>query len=283
MDAGIMFSITVFGAVLSIEYYLQQQQQQQHSYAIINEGNYKSRPLPNTLSALFVSTITNQGTITHLGAGFKLSDVLANSGTLVVSFGTLFKNEWIINNSGIIDSDGTNNNANATVTKFGTVNNGGTLINNSTITVNDFAEINRSGDIGNASDIFISDTLDVSGGMVNTGTISADSRDDPEGDEIIISGVGSENSGGTIILDFDAILENSAIVNNTNDAVFDMTNLGAVLNGGIFISQNGFMSFVNGSAMQSFALIAVSNSDLLVENGSILQGGGMQRHIWIYQ
>jgi hypothetical protein len=74
-----MSSITVFGAVLSIEYYIQQQ----HSYAIINEGNYKSRPLPNTPSALFVSTITNQGTITHLGAGFKLSDVLANSGTLL--------------------------------------------------------------------------------------------------------------------------------------------------------------------------------------------------------
>jgi hypothetical protein len=201
----------------------------------------------------------------------------------VVSSGTLFKNEWIINNLRIIDNDGTNNNANATVTKFGTVNNGGTLINNSTITVNDFAEINRSGDIGNASDIFISDTLDVSGGIVNTGTISADSRDDPEGDEIIISGVGSENSGGTIILDFDATLENSAIVNNTNDAVFNMTNDGAVLNGGIFISQNSFMSFVNGSAMQSFGLIAVSNSDLLVENGSILQGGGMRRHIWIYQ
>jgi hypothetical protein len=68
------------------------------THAIINEGNYKSHPLPNTLSALFVSTITNQGTITHLGAGFKLSDVLANSGTLVVSSGTLFKNQWIINN-----------------------------------------------------------------------------------------------------------------------------------------------------------------------------------------
>jgi hypothetical protein len=68
------------------------------THAIINEGNYKSHPLPNTLSALFVSTITNQGTITHLGAGFKLSDVLSNSGTLVVSSGTLFKNQWIINN-----------------------------------------------------------------------------------------------------------------------------------------------------------------------------------------
>jgi hypothetical protein len=114
-------------------------------------------------------------------------------------------------------------------------------------------------------------------------TISADSGDHPEGDEIIISGVRLENSGGTIILDFDATLENSAIVNNTNDAVFNMTTDGAVLNSGIFISQDSFISFVNGIAMYSFGLIAVSNSDLLVDNGSILQGGGMRRHIWIYQ
>jgi hypothetical protein len=100
---------------------------------------------------------------------------------------------------------------------------------------------------------------------------------------MIISGVGLENSGGTIILDFDTTLENSAILNNTNDAVFNMTTDGAVLNGGIFISQDSFISFVNGSAMQSFGLIAVSNSILLGDNGSILQGGGIRRHIWIYR
>jgi hypothetical protein len=78
-------------------------------------------------------------------------------------------------------------------------------------------------------------------------TISADSGDHPEGDEIIISGVRLENSGGTIILDFDATLENSPILNNTNNAVFNMTTDGAVLNSGIFISQDSFISFVNGN------------------------------------
>jgi hypothetical protein len=46
--------------------------------------------------------------------------------------------------------------------------------------------------------------------------------------------VGLENSGGTIILDFDAILENSAIVNNITGTVFNMTADDAVLNGGIY-------------------------------------------------
>jgi hypothetical protein len=46
--------------------------------------------------------------------------------------------------------------------------------------------------------------------------------------------VGLENFGGTIILDFDAILENSAIVNNTTSAVFNVTADDAVLNGGIY-------------------------------------------------
>jgi len=47
--------------------------------------------------------------------------------------------------------------------------------------------------------------------------------------------VSLENSGGTIILDFDAILENSAIVNNNiASAVFNMTADDAVLNGGIY-------------------------------------------------
>jgi hypothetical protein len=90
-----------------------------------------------------------------------------------------------------------------------------------------------------------------------------------------MSGVGLKNSGGTIILDFDATLENSAIVNNTNGAVFNMTNNGVVLNRGIFISRDSLISFVNGSAMQSFGLIAVSNSDLLADKGGILQGGGI--------
>jgi hypothetical protein len=47
------------------------------------------------------------------------------------------------------------------------------------------------------------------------------------------------------------------------------------LNGDIFISQDSFISFVNGGAMQSFDLIAVSNSDLLAGNGGILEGGGI--------
>jgi hypothetical protein len=64
------------------------------------------------------------------------------------------------------------------------------------------------------------------------GTISADSADDPGGDEIFISGVGLENFGGTIILDFDAILENSAIVNNITGAIFNVTADDAVLNVG---------------------------------------------------
>jgi hypothetical protein len=46
--------------------------------------------------------------------------------------------------------------------------------------------------------------------------------------------VGLENFGGTIILDFDAILENSAIVNNITGAVFNVTADDAVLNGGIY-------------------------------------------------
>jgi hypothetical protein len=131
-------------------------------------------------------------------------------------------------NSATFYNGGTTNNANATVTNFGTVNNGGTLIKNGTISVNDFGEINRSGPIENAGGIFISGTLDVSGGIVNMRTISANSGNDPEGDEIIISGVGLEKSGGTTILDFDATLKNSAIVNNTNDAVFNMANDGGV-------------------------------------------------------